>query len=538
MTSTLPELSTNPLSSIASAIVNLSGHAAVAGPGAVNESETPSEFATVLSATPGGTPPISDGIIVPMPPVNGSQAVPGSARLVGNLLQAPIAPALETPDLTHAGRRSGQLSNLSPVLTAGEARPLVLAEVEFAEAHAPVDNVTAGAGSHDISRDRQEEAVAFVVTMMQALLPGIPLPRISSNSSAPVVPPTEVAVADPIRANQYTPSAKSALFQPTIAGDGAFEFNLDISPPQSALPESGPAPGIPLKIQAELAIEGQPIARLQTTALVAQGAGEAAQNVKAIFAGKNHLRKNASEIDGVPTERIFLVTEGKLVESMSPAAGITVAKLADTMPAAPIEEIRHVRTPDSFSGLWQRGDFPAAQPPAESGSAPANEAAGKNLAERAVETVTNLMENQFSARMEKSGSVHLRLNFGDEDLSVRVKILNGVVHTDFRTDSPELRNALAYGWQGAFAQSRETMVRYLDPVFSASPSPGEESATADHSPRQFSQEHSSRSPREAWPETGNPFARRSHLNESFIPEPTGLRRPALLPTTLRLSALA
>jgi hypothetical protein len=92
------------------------------------------------------------------------------------------------------------------------------------------------------------------------------------------------------------------------------------------------------------------------------------------------------------------------------------------------------------------------------------------------------------------------------------------------------------------------MRRYLEPVFApASPTPS--TPASDDTPsfssrqqqqqqQQAAQDQSSRSGREAWAESGNPFSRRSQLSESFIPEPAAPRVPAFLPTSSRLSALA
>jgi hypothetical protein len=150
--------------------------------------------------------------------------------------------------------------------------------------------------------------------------------------------------------------------------------------------------------------------------------------------------------------------------------------------------------------------------------------------------VTGLVEAQFSASMQKSGSVQLRLKFGSEDLSVRVAIRDGVVHTDFQTDSAPLRAALTREWQAVAAQSPQQMMRYLEPVFSSA-SPAAPSAGGD-----TAQQHSARQ-QQAQSEAqhgsaASPFARRSLVPENFVPEPAVARTPAFLPTSLRLSALA
>jgi hypothetical protein len=145
--------------------------------------------------------------------------------------------------------------------------------------------------------------------------------------------------------------------------------------------------------------------------------------------------------------------------------------------------------------------------------------------------------------MQKSASVHLRLKFGGEDLSVRVAIRDGAVHTDFHTDSAPLRAAIEREWQAVVDASPEQMQRYVEPVFgtgAASPMqahPGDGQPSFARSSQQQAQpdaQQEGRAPREEHPL----FNRRSLLGESFVPESPAPRVAAFLPTSLRLSALA
>ena len=125
---------------------------------------------------------------------------------------------------------------------------------------------------------------------------------------------------------------------------------------------------------------------------------------------------------------------------------------------------------------------------------------------------------------------------------MRVEIRDGAVHTDFQTDSAELRSALTREWQTLAGQSPEQMRRYLDPVFSpaaaSAPAASDPSSSYTRQQQSSQQDQSSRSPREPWAESASPFSRRSQLSDSFIPEPAVTRVPAFLPTSHRLSVLA
>ncbi|MEO6006195.1 MAG: hypothetical protein ABIZ04_26345 [Opitutus sp.] len=92
----------------------------------------------------------------------------------------------------------------------------------------------------------------------------------------------------------------------------------------------------------------------------------------------------------------------------------------------------------------------------------------EQAARRAVESALAVAE-QFAPGEQRS--VRLQFNVGGEDLAVRVELRGDQVHTTFRTDSPELRTALAREWQAvSTSQSSERGQRLADPVFASSSS--------------------------------------------------------------------
>ncbi len=64
-------------------------------------------------------------------------------------------------------------------------------------------------------------------------------------------------------------------------------------------------------------------------------------------------------------------------------------------------------------------------------------------------------------------SVNLGFKFGGSTLGVRVALQGGSVHTQFNTDSPELRSALAAEWRSLPADSAGRNYQFADPVFSS-----------------------------------------------------------------------
>ncbi len=330
----------------------------------------------------------------------------------------------------------------------------------------------------------------------------------------------------------------------TVATDGAIECRLDlveVPNPAATEPKAAAGESTPLEVQAELELPGQAVVRVELQLPANAGQGRGATALPEKFAASAVRKNSRAESVVSSSERNFVFTGDKELKSDSPVAGIGVAKPEPVISTVPTEEIRQPRNPETLSVLPARADFQVAQPTAERITVEPAAPAGQNFAERAVATVTSLAEAQFTASMQKAGSVQLRLKFGGEDLSVRVELRGDLVHTDFRTDSPALREAIATEWQAVAAASPAHLQRFLDPVFSpATPGTltdsGAQHQSAHRQAQQQGQEHSS-SRHDPW-SGQSPFTRRSALSESFVPEPATPRVPVLLPTSLRLSALA
>lgn len=534
MTSSLPDFSASPAAASAADASSLATllPGAAAGPAA--------EFATLIGGAP--APANGSAPVAPEAPPALVACATTSTRLLASseLVSAPGPIALVTLDPVGA-------IAAAPVV-AVDATTGVAAIVEPAEPAAP----------REVTRDMLEEAATFVTSLLQSLLPEAQLPEFSAvayQGAAVAVGSDGARWASGLARAEFAPAggtpaqdtpaaapAAPQLF--TLAADGAIELKLDLAQFKPVDAQATLATAATLEISAELQRPGEIDLRLEASALVAGNAGpaaSAAQLGREIFAGKNPARKIDGDILTDPAERNFVIAGEKRVKSASPVAGISVAKTDSTMPVAPIQEGRTPRKPEAVSALPVRADFQVAAPLAERISVPATTPAGQNFAERAVETVTNLVDTQFSASMQKAGSVRLHLRFGGEDLNVRVELKDGAVQTDFRTDSPELRSALAREWQAVAAQSPEQMRRYLEPIFapnsSSASDSGDTPSFANRHQQQAQQDHSSRPGRDGWTESAS-FVRRTSLHDSFVPEPAAPRSPVLLPTSSRLSVLA
>jgi hypothetical protein len=93
------------------------------------------------------------------------------------------------------------------------------------------------------------------------------------------------------------------------------------------------------------------------------------------------------------------------------------------------------------------------------------------VARRAVESALAVADQYVTGDQR---SVKLQFTVGGEQLAVRVELKGNQVHTTFRTDSPELRSALAQEWQSvSAAQTGVRTQRLADPVFASNSSTGQ-----------------------------------------------------------------
>jgi hypothetical protein len=89
-------------------------------------------------------------------------------------------------------------------------------------------------------------------------------------------------------------------------------------------------------------------------------------------------------------------------------------------------------------------------------------------ARRAVEAVLSIADQTIATDQR---TVRLQFTVGGEELAVRVELRGENVHTTFRTDSPDLRIALAHEWQSVSAtQNGGRTQRLADPVFASNSS--------------------------------------------------------------------
>ncbi|MCX6954717.1 MAG: hypothetical protein NTV51_21385 [Verrucomicrobia bacterium] len=167
--------------------------------------------------------------------------------------------------------------------------------------------------------------------------------------------------------------------------------------------------------------------------------------------------------DQFATDKTFLSASSQVVAKSDSSVGTGVAKAEATMPATflnqPATAAVHAHAPVPSVALA------AADRSADFTSASVLAPEGVDTAHRAVEAVLTAVD-RFSAG--ERHSVYLNFSVGGADLNVRVELRADQVHATFRTDSPELRTALAREWQAVNgSDAGDRTQRVATPVFTA-----------------------------------------------------------------------
>lgn len=326
----------------------------------------------------------------------------------------------------------------------------------------------------------------------------------AGETAAPLTP--SAAASDALRAPAATVPLASALdsaLRPTLAGMSLPLSSLATadSTPVSELPTPVSLPstdrnGPTASVAAAEASDAQAsAARPPVGELPAHAASGLPENFAAArprFAGKP--ARSISE-----SVKSFLNTESKELTSQAETLGTDVAKSPTAMssrvaPALPphpsFEYADAVAAPSALAPSAER---PAAVA-AEQGEAPAAVAD----AHRAVEVVLHAVDRV--AQREQT-TVKLEFSVGDADLVVRVELRADQVHATFKTDSAELRDALAHEWQAVAGSHADRGLRLAPAQFSA-PTDARDAFSGDAASQQ--QRHARDF---AQPETAPAFAR-------------------------------
>jgi hypothetical protein len=162
---------------------------------------------------------------------------------------------------------------------------------------------------------------------------------------------------------------------------------------------------------------------------------------------------------GKSQDKKILTADSKSVTESIEPVGIGVAKVAPVMPtAAPAERPTAAMV---------------APVPILAGSSTSSQAAAttpgpvsqQGVAQSAVDAAITAAESLSTGSQQ---AVNMQFSVGNADLSLRVELKNGEIHTTFRTDSADLRLDLQHEWQSANPGSGSGTVKLAEPIFTSS----------------------------------------------------------------------
>jgi hypothetical protein len=255
------------------------------------------------------------------------------------------------------------------------------------------------------------------------------------------------------------------------AGRSATPSNLQRDPAEAADPAVVDANGETQDLSAaegesseSLAPQiGRPLQAMEAMAAYpnAQALGGAGARGSENIAVSGQSSAQASKEGFSDPDKKILNIDKKVDVKADTELGTTAAKLASVMPS---HSTARSFAPLGAAVLANLTTGGTALSPNASGS---GADALKATAREAVETVMRIADAQAGQSDAQAHVVNLGFKIGGENLSVRVELHGNEVHTQFSTDSSELRAALSGEWQGSTPGDGSRDLKFNDPVFTA-----------------------------------------------------------------------
>jgi epidermal growth factor receptor substrate 15 len=188
-----------------------------------------------------------------------------------------------------------------------------------------------------------------------------------------------------------------------------------------------------------------------------------------------------------------LLSGDKLVKSQSQRLGTNTAQGEIPMAASAQSTRSLIAEPEAMSFSAEPLTFDALVEEAAQG------VEHTNSARKAVDVAMSLLDQAGKGTQR---GVNLQFSVSGVDVAVRVEMRDDQVHTTFRTDSPELRAALAQEWQTVVStHSADRSQKLADPVFTSTANSGSTSGDSG-----ASQQRESSTRQSQW-ENSSAFAR-------------------------------
>jgi len=434
-----------------------------------------------------------------------------AALFAGLTAPAPKTPAAATPPAASKAK--------SPMEDAGLVASLVaVPDVELPPAPPPPAGLPSDSmeGLEKSEGDAGEEALPFTSPHPESATksgstPAVPLdPALASQRPAEGPASGERAAARPARAPAVMAGAQPS---PVAAMPLTSAIATSPLPPAPAMPFVAPAesPALPAEVS-RLAAAGPILEEAERPAKSvvsrrAEGGGQEFAKGTAKFAADAAPVALPSIGAKSAEKKNFLSVDSDDLAKPYSAVGTSVALRESVMttsaPTAPSPVFAPVSLGPKEGGM-DLGAMGSLDPKV---TVPAPV---ERMAHRAVEAVAATIERGAS---QPAHSVNLKFSVQGADLMVRVALRSDEVQVTFRTESPELRNALAHEWQLVRSRDPEGVLHAVTPVFTAGDSGNatshggrdgggsfaQQQAQAQAQADAHSQRHSSRQPAPAAP---------------------------------------
>lgn len=406
------------------------------------------------------------------PPASGRNEFAGSTGAGA----APVTPAAAGDGVDSSPRAA---STARVVVTAAGFAP-----IEFAPERTP----SAAAVAAEIAARWATEPAARPGTRLPSATTSSPVPSSSSPLPTPPVP-TGSSLAGPnhdsvlrslglgvcavdstgASAGARLPRLRMEMVEPqglhvTVEVDGADEPSVAASGPAVTMPSSRSGSTV-IAARSAASPVATPSATMVRDELLPAPANSAARTARETggsgfapaAAEKNSLNTRAPSVKLARSEAGISGAQsaGAMPELASAPSVFVAAPAAEAVPA--VQAAPAMAVAPMLSAVDATSLAPATAPTRDQATA---------LAHRAVEAVESVVDAQIAARLQPAPGVSLRFRVGQEDLAVRIELRGGEVHTEFRTDSAELRHAVTTEWRAMSARA-DAPVRLVDPVFAS-----------------------------------------------------------------------
>jgi hypothetical protein len=457
-------------------------------PGQATAGRLPIKFASLPVTAANGDPTLASAIGTA--PINGRS---GSAK---KMVDSPASLAPQSsPDITAVSFPGVPSTSFSPEVSTSVLSGLVTAPAPRGESQPTVPASV---------ESSVRAATTFVAST--GLVPGAAGDRPTS--------PQQVADVTAAPSGFEAPPLPTGAAKPDVANSIPRGEGTPVAPTES--PQPAAINSVPVSADSSLIGPGVVVSHPQNVTL---------EN----FAGSSvRISEKSISVDKSAQKKSLVIDEESDVKR-STAVGINAAKSGIPMSVSapsssatsPVNEAPSFSVaPLSFEGLTK--DSAATTPELD------------HTARRAVESAMAAVEH-FTNSDQKS--VNLQFTVSGVDLAVRVELRGENVHTTFRTDSPELRNALANEWQAVNnGPTGDGTHRFADPVF-MTPS-GTASTGSDFGAASQQRQSGSRQNQPLPPEFS--VFRNTSLSPDNSTESAAAKSPLILPasTSRRLNTFA